>query len=367
MQRFAGGGGRRPAIAAAAVVVAALASVVISRLTAADGATGPAPAVTVPAATPAAAGGARALIDRPRAAGVWPGPNGLSGVNGDPVQDGAHVAEFCRQRGRACQVAHTYTDRSSYESMTRNAGWVFHAFADFPGALVISQALVPDKHPEALPDCAAGRYDALWRDFGAVMVRERRADTVIRLGWEFNGDMDWRATDAATWIACYRRAATAVRATNPAVVLDWTINGHGTPAAVCDGLSTNCYPGDQFVDIIGIDNYDNFPVAENKTEFDWIAAQPEGLDWLYGFARAHGKLFSVGEWGVVPGANAGRGNADFVRWMHAWFAAHAPGLAYEAYFSDCEAGGVQSSLFTADPACARNASSAAAYRELYRQ
>ena len=28
--------------------------------------------------------------------------------------------------------------------------------------------------------------------------------------------------------------------------------------------------------------------------------------------------------------------------MHEWFAGHAPDLAYEAYFSNCDAGGVQS-------------------------
>src|SRR4051794_31548342 len=32
---------------------------------------------------------ARTLLARPRTAGVWPGSNGLSGVNGDPVLDTA--------------------------------------------------------------------------------------------------------------------------------------------------------------------------------------------------------------------------------------------------------------------------------------
>jgi hypothetical protein len=194
-----------------------------------------------------------------------------------------------------------------------------------------------------------------------------RADSVVRLGWEFNGDMDWRATDTATWIACYRRAATAIRSTNPAVLLDWTINGHGTHAGTCDGLSTNCYPGDAYVDIVGIDNYDHYPAARNRAEFDRIGAEPEGLDWLYAFAKAHHKPFSVGEWGVVPTGDAGRDNPDYITWMHQWFAAHATDLAYEAYFSDCGAGGVQSSLFRADTACRDNADSAATYRRLFGQ
>jgi hypothetical protein len=44
---------------------------------------------------------------------------------------------------------------------------------------------------------------------------------------------------------------------------------------------------------------------------------------------------------------------------------HAPEVAYEAYFSNCEAGGVQSSLFRTDAACIQNKRSAIAYRELF--
>ena len=67
----------------------------------------------------------------------------------------------------------------------------------------------------------------------------------------------------------------------------------------------------------------------------------------------------------MPTGDAGTENPDFVRWMHDWFAAHAPGLRYEAYFSDCGAGGVQSSLFRTDARCIRNPRSAAAYRTLF--
>jgi hypothetical protein len=324
---------------------------------------GPSPAaVTAAAATRSA----RALIALPRAAGAWPGPHGLSGVNGDPLFDTAHVEQFCTARGRACPVAHTYTDRSSFQSMTAGTGWTFQNFADFPGMLVVSQGLLPESGEADLARCATGAYDQNWRDFGSLMVRYGRGDSVVRLGWEFNETTSrWRAGAPATWVACYRRAADGIRATNPAVLLDWTINAHGTPAAVCGGVSTLCYPGDRYVDIVGIDNYDHYPWASSKAVFDRTADSPDGLSWLYAFARRHGKPFSVGEWGVVPTGDAGRENPDFVRWMHEWFAAHAPHLAYEAYFSDCSAGGVQSSLFRADAGCRRNPRSAQVYRSLF--
>lgn len=336
-------------------------------LSAAASPTGP---PTIAPTAPRSAGpphtGASTLIARPRTAGTWPGPNGLSGVNGDPVFDTAHVQRFCTARGRTCQVAQTYTDRRSYQSMTAGTGWTFENMAGFPGMLIVSQGLVPEGHPEDLAGCATGQFDQLWRDFGMLMVRYGRGNSVVRLGWEFNGNfMAWHASDAQTWIACYRRAADGIRATNPAVLFDWTINGHDTPDDICGGVSTNCYPGDDYVDIVGIDNYDHFPVARTLADFDRINAAPEGLDWLYAFARQHRKLFAVGEWGVVHNTDGGGDSADFVRWMHDWFAEHATGLAYEAYFSDCAAGQVQSSLFRTEPGCVANPGAAAAYRNLF--
>jgi hypothetical protein len=317
-------------------------------------------------ASPAEARSARRLLARPRTAGQWPGANGLSGVNGDPVFDTAHVQRFCAARGRPCRIAHTYTDRTSWASMTGGSGWTFEFFSDFAGALVISQGLVPIGGEADLPRCAAGAFDERWRDFGELMVEHGRGDSIVRLGWEFNERTSpWRGTDAAAYIGCFRRAATNIRATDPAVTLDWTINAHSTPDGLCGGRSTNCYPGDAYVDIIGIDNYDHFPWSPAKADFDRTAAAPEGLTWLYDFARRHGKPFSVGEWGVVPTGDAGRENPDFVRWMHQWFAAHATHLAYEAYFSDCGAGGVRSRLFRTGDDCPGNPGSAAAYRALW--
>jgi hypothetical protein len=119
------------------------------------------------------------------------------------------------------------------------------------------------------------------------------------------------------------------------------------------------------VDIIGIDNYDHYPAATSKAVFDRAAVAQDGLTWLYSFAGKHGKLFSVGEWGVVEGTGGGSDNANFVTWMHAWFAAHAADLAYEAYFSNCDSGGVQSSLFRTDTGCTRNPESEKTYKSLF--
>jgi hypothetical protein len=129
--------------------------------------------------------------------------------------------------------------------------------------------------------------------------------------------------------------------------VNWTINAHGTPAEICGGVSTNCYPGDAYVDIVGIDNYDHGPSVGSREELNQVAECPDGLTWIYNFAVAHDKAFSVGEWGVAPGSqyNTHGENPDFIRWMHEWFADRVGHVAYEAYFNNCSAGEVESNLY----------------------
>jgi hypothetical protein len=374
---------RRSLLAAAGAAVVALAGLAAgvaiagdpsptaspSASPAATAATATTATVPVTASASPATSGARsasAMLARTRAAGAWPGANGLSGVNGSPRLDTASVTAFCTARGRACDVAQTYTDRSTWQTMTAGTSWTFENFAGFDGVLVISQGLTPNGAQADLVSCADGDHDADWQAFGTLMRTHGRGDSIVRLGWEFNEQTSsWRADDPDTWISCYRRAADNIRATNPDVVLDWTVNAHNTPAGVCDGVSTTCYPGDDYVDIVGIDNYDHYPWSPTAADFTATAADPEGLTWLYTFARNHGKLFSVGEWGITPTGDAGKENPDFITWMHEWFAAHAEHLAYETYFSDCDASGIQSSLFLTSANCTPNPQSAARYKDLF--
>ena len=129
----------------AGAALIALAATAVGLATTDEDQPGPAvaPSATPSVSTPAGSRSARALIALPRAAGTWPGTNGMSGVNGDPVFDTAHVDAFCAARGRPCRIAQTYTDRSSWTAMTAGSGWTFDLFSDFDGMLVVSQGLVP--------------------------------------------------------------------------------------------------------------------------------------------------------------------------------------------------------------------------------
>jgi hypothetical protein len=286
---------------------------------------------------------------------TWP-----SGAHpGNPLQ--AYL-DWGTWRGRPVDVAQVYTDRNSWPGLVE-PGWPIGDFAAFEGTLVMSQPLYPEGGQGNNADCAAGAYDAEWRKFGTFLVDNDRADTIVRLGWGFNDPAkEWRVdADPSDWIACFRRVATAIRASDPDVRIDWTLNSYASPLPD-GGDPYDAYPGDAYVDIVGTDVYDLDPPARDQAAWDARCDEVYGICRVFEFARAHGKQAAVGEWGVAScGANPGGDNALFVQRMFETFAANDDVLAYEAYFEDPGAG-VCSTLADGGP----NPMASARYRELYR-
>jgi hypothetical protein len=277
---------------------------------------------------------------------------------GNPLSD---YLEWGSWRGRPIDVAHVYTDRTSWQGLTQ-PGWPVHDFAAFTGTLVISQPLYPEGGQGNSAECAAGAYDARWRELGTFLVDNDRADAILRLGWGFNDpEKEWRVgADPGEFIACFRRIVTAIRSTDPDVRIDWTLNSYASPLPA-SGDPYDAYPGDAYVDIIGTDVYDLDPPARDEAEWDARCSEIYGLCRLMAFARARGKRAAVGEWGVSScGADPGGDNPFFVRKMFETFAANDDVLAYEAYFDDRDAG-VCSTLAEDGP----NPMASRLYRTLY--
>jgi hypothetical protein len=282
----------------------------------------------------------------------------------------ADLTAFSTWRGRQVDVGVGAVSRDGGWDGMRSQ-WLFDAYKNFPGQLVVSAPMWPERQG-SLAECATGAYDQRWATLGKVFVDNKRATAILRLGWEANGDFAyWSAGEpqadggfrstalgAQRYRECFRRVVAAVRTTAPYLLIDWTVNAHGSPT--CDGRATNCYPGNDVVDIVGIDSYDAWPVSKDQASFDRQAGQPEGITAMYTFARNHNKLFSVPEWGVAPGATGGGGfdNPFYITAMLSWFAARAPYLAYEAYFNLCHSE-VDSDIYACGPV---NPKAGAAYR-----
>ncbi|CAN7434333.1 glycoside hydrolase family 26 protein [Caballeronia sp. LjRoot31] len=150
---------------------------------------------------------------------------------------------------------------------------------------------------------AAGTYDGALQGSVQAWAQGGYKTIYYRPGWEFNGGWyPWsiqNATDLKNYIAAFQHIYTvlhAAAATNGVTVnVVWNPNVGGNQAG---GTSTwaNWYPGNSYVDVIGIDNY-GAPVDTG----DPANAPGSATDYTplqaIAFAEANGKPFSIPETG----------------------------------------------------------------------
>jgi hypothetical protein len=294
--------------------------------------------------------------------GSRPGVSWPSGIYPEPVSTAAEIEAFGQWRGRPATVATIYSDRTDgWAEMVGNSAYEWRAFAGWSGTLVISQPFWPEDVGGSLAACAAGDYSSYWATFGRSMTRAGRAASIVRLAWEANGNwFQWSATDPALFRTCFRQVASAIRTADPAVRIDFTINSHYSQNPASHD-PRDLYPGDDVVDIIGIDSYDEFPPSPTSADFARQCNAVGGMCWWYGFAAQHGKKFSVAEWGPVSGRGGAGGmdNPVYISGMYSFFASIAPSLGYETLYSNCA--GIKSDIWR----CGINPHASARYRELW--
>ncbi|WP_240801475.1 glycoside hydrolase family 26 protein [Streptomyces sp. A1136] len=206
-----------------------------------------------------------------------------------------------------------------------------------------NEAGVPDGQVAALLRSGAqGKYDHHFRRLAERLVGLGVPDTVIVLGWEMNGfNYTHRCRpDPENWKRYWRRIVTAMRSVEGQQFrFDFAPN-RGSDAVPW----TKCYPGDDVVDIIGMDTYDQPP----GDSFDEQVNQPYGLKQQVDFAQAHDKPISYPEWGLFRNGD----NPEYMHDMLAWIAEHKP--LYHSITDYCPHGVWQ---------CSQNPRSAQVFRE----
>ncbi|MFJ5302943.1 glycoside hydrolase family 26 protein [Streptomyces sp. NPDC088350] len=207
-----------------------------------------------------------------------------------------------------------------------------------------NEAHLPDDVVRAeLGDGADGRYDDHFRALAERLVQLGAPDTEIVLGWEMNGiTYSHRCAPAPdAWKQYWTRIVTAMRS-----VPGQHFRFDFTPNRGLDAIPwTDCYPGDRWVDVIGMDAYDaprGLPFTDQLTEPYGLLAQAD-------FARAHHKLIAYPEWGLFDNGD----NPTYVRGMLTWMAGRHP--LYQTISDYCPHGVWR---------CRDNPRSSAVYREL---
>ncbi|MCK1797969.1 glycosyl hydrolase family 26 [Streptomyces sp. XM4193] len=202
---------------------------------------------------------------------------------------------------------------------------------------------VPDHEVRALLRAGAdGRFDRHFEKLARHLVDLGVPDTIVVLGWEMNGTTYTHrcGPDPEAWKAYWKRIVGTMRA-----VEGQDFRFDFAPNRGTDDIPwTKCYPGDDVVDIIGMDSYDQPP----GEDFDDHVDQPYGLRHQVEFAAARGKPISYPEWGLFRNGD----NEEYMRRMLDWMKQHRP--LYQTISDYCPHGVWQ---------CSENPRSAAIFRK----
>ncbi len=248
-------------------------------------------ASTALACLPAAA---QAATPAPFALGVYiGGPNGSDAPA--EAQVDANYASFTQAMGVAPTLIDVYTDYGQdIGSWQLNAGWQAYSNSLSPVAKsmipVVAFPMVSQAGGSPSPDqqfklFATGQYD--WAIQGVVQawINQGFKNLIFRVGWEMdlNYSVNYAGDDSGTqadWVAAFQHIYQVIHQTAAAagatVQVVWNPSATNYTNAVA---TTSLYPGDSYVDIIGVDVYGAmYPYYDNAAGpgvqiYDWATGQ----------------------------------------------------------------------------------------------
>lgn len=277
------------------------------------------------------------------AAGVYSGSANAAGAAGFAAGTGAHVT-----------VVEDYLPGGSWAHIDgtdvgpNSLGWLFGPWRGSGYQLVLGVPMFDNSGTDTLAAGAAGAYNANFVALAQTLVSAGEGNAILRLGQEFTGSWNtWKVTDAAdaaNYAAYYAQIVTAMRSV-PGQAFRFIWEGADPEDGSYPGAYTadQSYPGNQYVDYIGTDTYDqswagNCGLAFNNTtsafsslcSFDTVTLP--GLNRVAAFAAAHGKPVVFPEWGLaIRGDGHGMGDdPTFIQQMDDWISFHD--VAFDLYF-----------------------------------
>ena len=178
--------------------------------------------------------------------------------------------------------------------------------------------------------CSAGKFNSRATQLGRSLVAAGLQNSVIRLGAEMNGtwESDFvgrKPVEQQQWVKCFDNEVIGLRlAPGEHFLIDWNPN-----ACKYNLPYSRLYPGNSYVDIMGLDLYDVACLAPSKPySFAKLANEPAGLSSFESFAIAHKKPMSLPEWGLstIPSGD----DPKYIDGIGSAF--DSKDFAFEAYF-----------------------------------
>lgn len=153
-------------------------------------------------------------------------------------------------------------------------------------------------------DCASnilpgGKYNKVYKaylDMIADYASQVNGTILFRPFHENTGSWFWWGAaycDAETYKNVYRYTVEYLRDAKNIHNMLYEYGPSNTGSSSVTEYETR-YPGDNYVDMVGVDMYDSKPTAEDA----WISQFKSQLEVVNAFAKKHGKLFAVTETGI---------------------------------------------------------------------
>ena len=178
--------------------------------------------------------------------------------------------------------------------------------------------------------CAEGNFNSYATQFGTTLVHAGLENSVLRLGPEMNGMWEndfigFTGLEQRLWASCFANEVTAVRrAVGEHFLIDWNPN-----ACVENIPYSHYYPGNAYVDILGLDLFDESCIApQTPYSFKQLANEPVSLTGFEAFAAAKKKPMSLPEWALS--ATPVKDDPNYINGIGSTFANRD--FAFEDYF-----------------------------------
>ncbi|MBI0435022.1 glycosyl hydrolase [Roseomonas sp. KE0001] len=244
--------------------------------------------------------------------------------------DRNQVSNFEKWLGHEVDGIHAVVGFANWNDFVSSAKWMVNDLWKPTGRdLFWSVPLIT--RDANLYSAANGDYNQYYRTVAQTLVNGTPGsdDIYVRTGWEFNGNwFYWNAIGKEqAFIGAFREFVEAFRSVSDRFKFEWNVNeasGGIDPA--------KAYPGDDYVDIIGMDFYwkPEYTGNDPVKAFETVRDLKYGLKWLENFADAHGKPTAYSEWGVKTDTAA-----PYIKLVQDWFESHD--VVYQTYWDSNDA------------------------------
>lgn len=254
-----------------------------------------------------------ALLSLCVAAPCFAGSAALSAYVGNSPSDLRQFESWLR---RPVDKITAHTGRANWKDWVGSIKWAVELWSPLDKPICWTIPLFADQGN--LHDAAAGEYQRFYEQAARILAQSRPSDDVIyvRTGEEFNGNwMPWSAAGhEQEFVHAYRNFVQAFRSVSNRFRFEWNVNIRETRMNAADA-----YPGDDYVDVIGMDFYYNtkWNPKDPVKAWDQMVHDQYGLQWLEDFAKAHNKPTAYPEWGVESD-RAG----PYIEKAAQWFSSH---------------------------------------------